>query len=553
MTPRQRLLRAGIAAFLPVPALAMQMARLEICQSKQLRGLAFSEVKRLYSRTLPRGDIRDRGGRVLARSLPAWACFADKRMIADGRAFSRRVAGALGRRPESILKRLHAARGPIAPLVEDLSYDDVRSLKTLSLSGLGFIDHPRRVYPDGTLAAGVLGKVSSEGRGLSGIELSEDATLSPPRERFEALRDGSGRLIYSRVDAPAPAKSVTLTIDRAVQFYVEEALKDAAARYRPSRALAAVQDPRNGEILAMAAWPPNPLKNSLVQDVYEPGSVFKSVAALAELRQPGFNPGAPIFCENGSYEIFPKVWIHDHEPSGNLDLAGILDRSSNIGISKLALGLGSLPFYRQARELGFSSRSGIGLPGEASGELPAPAKMSAIALASASYGYGVQATALQVLNAYSAIANGGTLWQPKIVKDNQTPLAVRQVAPADAVRKLSRMLENVVDNGTGEGARLPGYRVAGKTGTAHRIDPRTKKYSANDYNSTFVGYLPASSPRWTILVTLEKPRRGYYASEVCVPVFARIAKRLAALEGITPDNPSETTRASAPTGAIAWR
>ncbi len=529
----------------------MQMARLEVWQSKRLRGLALSEVKRLYSRTLPRGDIRDRRGHVLARSIPAWACFADKRMIADGWTLSRSVASALGRRPEKIHCAFQSARGPIAPLVEDLSYDEVRRLKALGVSGLGFIDHPQRIYPDKTLAVGVLGKVSAEGRGLSGIEFSQDAKLSPSRERFEALRDGSGRLIYTRAEVPEPAKNVTLTLDRAIQFYVEEALREAAARYRPRQALAAVENPRDGDILAMAAWPPNPLKNPIIQDVYEPGSVFKAVAALAALKEPGFDPRAKISCENGTYEIFPRVWIHDHEPSEALDLSGILERSSNIGISKLALSLGPLPFYRQARELGFSSRTGIELPGEAPGELPAPATMPAIGLASASYGYGVQATALQILNAYSAIANGGTLWQPRIVQDESAPLAIRKVAPGDAVRKLSAMLERVVEDGTGESARLPGYRVAGKTGTAHRIDPKTKKYSATAYNSTFVGYFPVSNPRWAVLVTIEEPRRGYYAAEVCAPVFARIARRLAALEGLAPDRPGETAHREVGRDAVA--
>jgi cell division protein FtsI (penicillin-binding protein 3) len=325
----------------------------------------------------------------------------------------------------------------------------------------------------------------------------------------------------------------------------EEALRDAAARAAFKSGFAAVQDPRTGEILAMASWPPSPLKNSMIQDAYEPGSVFKIVTALSALDDGLVRPDETFFGEHGRYEIAPGSFITDHEPEGDMTLAQILAKSSNIGISKVVERVGAQRFYRMCRALGFGAKTGLPLPGETAGELKPLSDLTKIGLASSSYGYNLQVSAVQTLSAYSAIANGGTLWEPKLVLDGKPPVKVRRIAAEGAVRALSQMLEGVVDGGTGESARIPGYRVAGKTGTAHKVDPLTHKYSATAYTASFVGYLPASAPRWTILVVLNEPKGAYYGALTAAPIFSQIGKRLLVLEGVSPDQPADPALASA--------
>ena len=230
--------------------------------------------------------------------------------------------------------------------------------------------------------------------------------------------------------------------------------------------------------------------------------------------------------------------IHDHEPQGTLTLAGIIERSSNIGIAKIAEKLGAARCYRYTRAFGFASKTGISLPGETAGELRPLSDMTRVGLAASSYGYGVAVSALQMLGAYSAIANGGTLYQPTLVKDGRKPARVRRVAEPRTIERLARMLEGVVERGTGAMARIPGYRVAGKTGTARKLDSYTKRYSTTQYNASFVGFLPASNPRWTILVVIEDPKGQYYGAQVAAPVFAKIGRQLLALNGVPPDAPT---------------
>jgi cell division protein FtsI/penicillin-binding protein 2 len=222
-----------------------------------------------------------------------------------------------------------------------------------------------------------------------------------------------------------------------------------------------------------------------------------------------------------------------------MTLAQIMEKSSNIGIAKVVERVGSTRFYRLARALGFGAKTGAPLPGESAGELKPLSDLTKVGLAVSSYGYGLAVSPLQMLGAYSAIANGGTLWEPKMIADGKPPVKVRRVASERAVREVALMLEGVVERGTAASARIPGYRAAGKTGTARKIDPVTRKYSATAYTASFAGFLPASAPRWTILVVLHEPRGAYYGGLVAAPIFARLGSRLLTLEGLPPDRPAD--------------
>ncbi|MFI5362616.1 MAG: peptidoglycan D,D-transpeptidase FtsI family protein [Elusimicrobiota bacterium] len=540
-----RLTVAAGFALIPLPILGLRLADLQVLRHGALETRAAGEFERVSEEAAPRADILDRQGRVLARSVPTWSCFADKAMIKDPPAFAAKLAPVLGLPARELEGRVRSA-SRFAWLKTGMTAEQSGALKAARVDGVGVAPVQERVYPNGDLARSVLGLVGTEGKGLAGAELTLDRRLRGSARRFALIRDGAGHSIYKSVsDDGRTPDAVRLTIDRNVQYLAEEALRDAAARASFKSGFAAVQDPRTGELLAMAAWPPSPLKNPMVQDAYEPGSVFKIVTALSALDNGLVRPDETFFGEHGRYEVSPGVFITDHEPQGDMTLAQILQKSSNIGISKVVERVGAQRFYRMCRALGFGGRTGVTLPGETAGELKPLSDLTKVGLASSSYGYNLQVSAMQTLSAYSAVANGGTLWEPKLLLDGKPPVKVRRIASEGAVRSVSAMLEGVVDDGTGETARIPGYRVAGKTGTAHKVDPLTHKYSPTAYTASFVGFLPASAPRWTVLVVLNEPKGAYYGALTAAPIFAAIARRLLVLEGVAPDRPADSALATA--------
>lgn len=540
-----RLTVAAAISLSPLPLLGLRLADLQILRHGALETRAAGEFERVAEEAAPRADIQDRAGRVLARSVPTWSCFADKAMVKDPAAFAAKLSGALGLSAREIEAKVRAS-GRFAVLKSGMTAEQSEAVKRVRVDGVGLVPLQQRVYPNGDLARGVLGLVGTEGKGLAGAELTLEKRLRGEPKRFALIRDGAGHFIYKNLsdDGRVP-EPVRLTIDRNVQYLAEEALRDSAAKSAFKSGFVAVQDPRDGEILAMASWPPSPLKNPLVQDAYEPGSTFKIVTALSALDDGVVRLDETFDGEHGRYEVTPGVFITDHEGEGPMTLAQILEKSSNIGISKVVERIGAARFYRMARSFGFGAKTGAPLPGETSGELKPLAELTKVGLASSSYGYNLQVSAVQALGAYSAIANGGTLWEPKLFLDGQAPVKVRRVGSERAVRQLGEMLEGVVDRGTGTTARIPGYRVAGKTGTAHKVDPLTHKYSPTSYTASFAGYLPASAPRWTILVVLNDPKGAYYGALTAAPIFARIGQRLLVLEAIAPDRPTDAALATA--------
>jgi len=540
-----RLTAAATAVLLPVLPLGLRLADLQVLRHGALKSRAAGEFDRVAEEAAPRADILDREGRVLARSVPNWSCFVDKAMVKDPAAFGAQLAPLLGVRASEIARKA-AEPGRFAWLKTGLSSEAADEIRAARVDGAGLAPAQQRVYPNGDLARGVLGLVGAESRGLAGLEFALEKRLRGTPRRLEVMRDGAGRTIYKSVsDGGLTPEPVRLTLDRSVQYLAEEALREGGERRAFKSGIIAVQDPRDGEILAMASWPPTPLNDPLVQDAFEPGSTFKVVTALSALDERLVRPDETFFGERGRWEVAPRVVITDHEGQGNMTLAQILEKSSNIGIAKVVDRVGAARFLRMCRTLGFGAKTGVPLPGETAGEVKTVPELTKVSLAAASYGYGVQASPLQVLGAYSAIANGGTLWEPKLVLDGQAPVRVRRIASEAAVLELREILEGVAERGTATNAKIPGYRVAGKTGTARRIDPLTRKYSTSAYNASFVGFLPASAPRWTILVVLNEPKGAYYGGLTAAPIFAALGRRLLALEAIPPDAPADPALATA--------
>jgi len=537
-------LRLTVAAALtlsPLLPLGARLAYLQVLRHDNLSTRASGEFARTAKEAAPRADLQDRHGRVLARSNPSWSCFVDKAMVKDPNAFGAKLSPLLGLPASEIARKTRAAHR-FAWLKTGMTHGEFTQLAEARVEGLGLVPAQERVYPNGDLARGVLGLVGAEGNGLAGIEMSQNKRLNGRARRMDVIRDGQGRSIYKNVaDAGDEPEPLRLTLDRTAQYLAEEALREGGEKGQFKEGIVAIQDPRNGEILAMAAWPPNPLRNPLVQDAFEPGSTFKVVTALAAVDDRVVRPDELFSGEGGKWQLTPGVTITDHEPEGDMNLTQIMERSSNIGVAKVVERVGATRFYRLARAFGFGAKTGAPLPGESAGELKPLSDLTKVGLAASSYGYGLAVSPLQMLGAYSAIANGGTLWEPKFFADGEPPVKVRRVASERAVREISLMLEGVVDRGTAASAKIPGYRAAGKTGTARKIDPLTRKYSTSAYTASFAGFLPASAPRWTILVILHEPKGAYYGGLVAAPIFARLGSRLLALEGVPSDRPAAPT------------
>lgn len=540
-----RLTVASALSLAPLGPLSLRLAHLQVLRHEALSERAEGEFSRVAQEAAPRAEVVDRRGRALARSVPTWSAFLDKRMVKDPAGVAAKLAPVLGV-PAAELERKARAPGRFCWLKTGLDFAAAQAVQAARVDCVGLTPSSQRVYPNDSLARPVLGLVGADGRGLSGVELSQDKRLRGKPRKLELVRDGKGRAIHRDVaeDGELPPE-LRLTIDRNVQYVVEEALRDGALAHSFKSGYAAVQDPRTGEILAMAAWPPNPLKNPLVQDAYEPGSTFKVVTALAAVEERLVSPEERFDGEGGKWQLSPGVTITDHEPEESMTLAQILERSSNIGIAKVAERVGPARFFRAARALGFGVRTGVPLPGETAGDLKPFSDLGKVGLAASSYGYGLAVSPLQMLGAYSALANGGTLYEPRLLLDGRAPGKVRRVASERAVAELGRMLEGVVERGSGKPAGVPGYRVAGKTGTSRKLDPITRKYSRKSYVASFAGWLPASEPRWTVLVIVDEPQGAYYGTLVAAPIFRRIARRLLALEGVPPDRPDDPALLSA--------
>ena len=500
-----------------------------------------------------RGTIFDRSGRVLAISAKRYTFFADPK-----------VCGSL----DDIIGELKKAGIPLkksavkwsktssyVPLIRNLDTETVAKVRALEIKGTDFTAEFVRQYPEGRLACQLIGVVGTSGDGLSGVEFEKNKELSGDKRKFSSFRDGRGREISGKYFNTAELKGsdVYLTIDRNLQFIAEKEMDSACKELRPKKAFIIIQDPNTGDILAMASRPnfdpsdfarsKDALTNYAISDIFEPGSTFKVVAMAAALEENVAKVSDTIFCENGKFAVYDHE-ISDHDKKGILTLQQVMEYSSNVGMAKLGQRVGKEKLYQYIRQFGFGSKTGIDLPGEARGILRSPDKWSGLSVFILSFGQEIGVTALQIANAYSAIANGGVLLEPRVIKaeiektaDKSVPSAreIRRVANKGVIKELQQMLIGVVERGTGANAKFANYTVAGKTGTAQKKDPKTGQYSKAFYVSSFVGILPMSSPRLTILVVLDEPKGDYWGASTAAPIFKRVASQSLRYLEIPPD------------------
>jgi cell division protein FtsI (penicillin-binding protein 3) len=561
-----------------VGVLALIVARavdLSVVRGHELARLAELQHRARIELVPHRGPIVDRAGEALALSVDVPSVYARPRELAGQEVRLPALAAAL-HVPLAALRARAASKAPFVWLRRQAAPREAEAVDRLALPGVYTVAEGRRFYPHNTLGAQVLGFVGVDSQGLEGVERRLDGVIRGQPHDIEADRDAHGQAMFmAGVQAPPDEGSrVELTIDAGIQDATERALAAGVASARAVGGAAVVLDPNTGEVLALANVPtfdPNVpgavndrkwrdrVRNRAITDPYEPGSTFKAILAAAAIEESVVRPTDTFFCENGHYQI-GKWQIHDSHPHGWLTFAEVIQYSSNIGATKVADRLGADRYYRYLRAFGFGARTGIELPGETPGIMRPVESWARIDLATHSFGQGVSVTPVQMAVAFAAIANGGLLMRPFLVRRvvspggdvtlENRPTVVHRVIGERAAQTVTELLRRVVEEkgGTGEKARLDDFPVAGKTGTAQKVNLQTGGYSSKRIGS-FVGFVPADRPRVVILVLIDEPGTSSYGGVVAAPVFRAIALSVLKRLGVEGRPPAVQMAAAAPPAA----
>ena len=537
----QRRIGAVFALFFLLLVLAAARALyLATLQGGSLRQAARTQQLTYEPVPAQRGTISDRNGLDLAVSEPAQDISATPYLLRDPLAAAQRLAPLLGAPQDRLLREL-TQRSGFVYLARALPDTRARAVLALKLPGVAGTPVMRRVYPHGALAAQVIGVVGTEGNGLDGLEYSRNALLHGRSGDRRVVRDAIGQPVsISEVHPESPGVSLSLTLDANIQQRAEEVLGTLGTSFGPRDATAIVMDPNSGAILAMASWPqvnandpagssPGAVENRAVGLDYEPGSTFKAITVAGALQQGLITPTTG-FEVPGQIQVADRT-IHDDTEHGvePLTTAQILARSSNVGAIKIGLLEGAASFNDWVRRFGFGVRTGIELPGEETGLVLPLSHYSGSSMGNLPIGQGQLVTPLQMASAYAAIANGGILRPPRIigsVGDRPQPQAAgRRVISAATAAELRRMLEGVLaPGGTASEVSIPGYQLAGKTGTANKVEPATGQYSQTAYVVSFMGFAPASDPKLLCAVIVDEPHSGsgVFGGTVAAPAFGQI-------------------------------
>ncbi len=490
-----------------------------------------------------RGSIFDRNGILLAASIRKYTIFLDGKMIKnkDIEKIKKILSEYNINLSDKHIEKIKSGKSSYIPVAKEIEESVALDIKNKLIDGIGFEPTFVRQYPQGHLASHIIGRIDFEGIGTMGIEGYCNSILSGEEITYNKYTIGVKKIFADKIidDEEYNGKDIYLTIDGKLQFILEQELQTAIKQTKASRAIGIIENPNTGEILAMASLPnfdPNDkiknaeaLRNNAISLVIEPGSTFKIIVLSTCLEKKIFKPSDKINCENGKFKV-ADGYIRDHEKQKIITLARAIEVSSNIGSAKMAIATGSELFYEYIKKFGFNSKSGIDLNGEEKGLLRETKRWSGRSLPTISFGQEISTTPLQIIDAFCVIANGGTLLKPQLIKkidDNEVLKRniIRQVIREETSAKVREILKGVVDNGTGKSAKVKGYSVAGKTGTAQKRDPQTGKYSTKHYYASFCGMIPANKPEIVILIGLDEPEGSYYAASVVAPVFKRVAEK----------------------------
>lgn len=539
------LLRAGYLQFLP-------QERLQALQNRQ-----FQTVVTLQSQ---RGAIFDKEGRGLALSTTAYSIYADPKLVLHKKQVAKQLAKELKIPVENIYAKIKDSSKRFVWIQRALDKEAAEAIKALQIKGLSFVEEWKRIYPNENLLAHTLGFLGIDGQALEGLELAYDEELRGSNKKVSVKKDARGRPLIADgllfTENPE-GNDLNLTIDAELQYALDRELAQVVSTFEANSAVGIVLDAETSAIRAISNAPtfdPNyPFKasaehrrNRAITDSYEPGSTMKSFLMATALRDKLINPESRFFCENGSFKVGDKIIreADSHHHFGYLSASEILAYSSNIGSTKIAFQMGAEKYRQGLLDLGFGSKLGIEISGEAKGMVQ-PLPWRPHLLSNISFGHGISATPLQIANAYAAIANGGNLYTPYLVqsiKNNETgevrinkPKFIRKVFSEEVAIQLRKMLVGVTEGkGTGLNARVDGFEIGGKTGTAQKVNPNGRGYLPGGYISSFGGFFPANKPKYVIYIAVDQPRKAYYGSEVAAPIFSKIASYIARKDGLTP-------------------
>jgi len=535
------------------------VARLSMLQVRE--GGAYEEQgysQRLHTFTLPaqRGSILDASRQPLALSVEARDVYADPRFVTDAGAEAARIAPVLGMRIAPVRRALEA-EGSFVYLARQVDLASAARLQAIELPGIGFLPAPARSYPAGPIAAHVLGAVNIDGVGIGGLEYQYESTLEgTPGELRQEMSPGGVPIAQGtdELSAPVPGDDLVTTLDRQFQYQVQEACEAAVRANHAEDGTVIVMDPQSGDVFAMASCPsfdanayaqtpPRDRRNTALIDAFEPGSVNKVITAAAAIEEDAVSLGHTF--QVPDHMMVSGLMIHDshHHPTEAMKLGDIIAESSNIGTAKVAQQLGDRALAAYLERFGFGRTTGTGFPGETSGDVP-PLEWIDATLATVSYGQGLTVSPMQMASVYATIANDGVWVEPRLVsgvvdgggtfRPSDAP-ATRRVVSADTADTVTRMLASVVEDGTGTLAQIRGYQVAGKTGTALKVDPETGRYGRK-YVASFIGFLPASDPQVVIAAIIDEPAT-IYGGVAAAPLFQQVAQYSIQRLGITPGDP----------------
>jgi len=548
---RIRLLLAALT--LAFGGLLLRATWLQGVRAESLSRLGQTQHREAVTLPAGRGTIYDRTGVELGLGESATTVYANPRQVVNPRAAAVAVERTLGLDADSVYPQLADRTRGFVYVERQADPAQAAALKRLKLAGFGFYPEERRSYPQRSVAAQVLGYVGIDGNGLSGLELEFDRALAGRAGKETVVKDPSGRVIdVQQQRAETPGRNVFLTVDHSIQANAEEVLRQTVHKWHAKSASAIVLDPRTGAVLAMAQQPgydanrfpsaPRDLqRNRTVTDTYEPGSTFKLITVAAALSERLVAPSTR-FTLPYSLHVADRV-IHDAEERGtvNYSVAQILAHSSNIGAIELAEMLRRTRLSSWITRFGFGRTTGIDFPGESPGIVLPPEKWSGSTIGNVPIGQGIAVTPVQMAAAYAAIANGGIWSRPHLVDHvaggGRPSLYRRRLVSRQIADELMLMLKDVVAEGTGQYAAMPGYQVAGKTGTAQKPDSHGG-YATGRYVASFVGIVPASRPRLVVLVTVDEPHGAIWGGVVAAPAFQQIARFDLQYLEVPPDGPT---------------
>ncbi|MCD6115994.1 transpeptidase family protein [bacterium] len=555
MSEKTRLKFVGFLFFFLIAGVLVRTFHFQVVSREPWSSMAPRQYQGRVKLMAHRGIIYDRHMNIMAMDLPIYSLAVDPSIIKDKQKAAFFLSKSLGLNEQECIDKMSSdGSKSFVYIKKDISEQEQIKLKNSGMQGLVFVRERKRVRPFGDLAIQTIGIVNNNRQGVGGVEQALNDWLEG-RDGWAILQKDARNKKFTSIDYPAEQSKdghhVVLTIDHAFQSIIEEEMKASVEKYNAKSGTAVLMDPLTGDILAISSvvgkyGNDKPkfnqfIRNRAIQDCFEPGSIFKVMTASAALQTGQFKVNTLIHCENGEYTLAGHK-IHDHNESyAWLTLSQVLEKSSNIGIAKVGQKLGRKTLFRYIRDFGFGNRTGVDLPGEEPGILHPAYDWNEFEVATTSFGQGIAGTALQIADAVSAVANGGRLLKPLIwkkildssgkeVRTSETKV-VRRVISEETAFKMRRILESVVKNGSGRAAGVEGVRVAGKTGTAQKSLPGMKGYVQGAYVSSFVGFWPADTPFFVLVIVFDEPKGSYWGSHTAAPVFSAIVSRLQGIAG----------------------